>query len=54
MSRVSVEAPDIDLDEPMLIDGLPDMGLVGKVVTDHIVGEFGMEYYAGVHCEGIP
>lgn len=54
MAHVTVDAPEVDLDEPMLLDGLPGMGLVGKLVADHVVAEFGMEYYGGVHCEGVP
>lgn len=38
----------------MLVDGLPGRGLVGKLVADHLVGEFEMEYYAGIHCDGVP
>lgn len=54
MAHVTVETPAVDLDEPMLLDGLPGMGLVGKLVADHVVAEFDMTYYGGVHCEGVP
>lgn len=54
MAHIDVETPDITLDEPLLIDGLPGKGLIGKLVADHLVGEFEMDYYAGVHCEGVP
>lgn len=54
MAHVDVVAPDLAFDEPLLVDGLPGRGLVGKLVADHLVGEFGMDYYAGIHCEGVP
>lgn len=53
MAHVSVESPDLVLDEPVLIDGLPGKGLIGKLITDYLVSS-GMEYYAGVYCEGVP
>lgn len=54
MAHVNVEAPALTLDEPMLLDGLPGTGFIGKLIADHAVSEFGMEYYAGVYCEGVP
>ena len=44
----------IDLDAPMLVEGLPGVGLVGKLAADHLVAEFDMTYYATCHCEGLP
>ncbi|WP_049970609.1 proteasome assembly chaperone family protein [Haladaptatus cibarius] len=54
MSNITVVAEDIELDAPTLIEGLPGLGLVGKIATDHIVEEFDMTYYAGIDCDGIP
>ncbi len=54
MAHVTVENPDISLDEPFLLDGLPGRGLIGKLVVDHVLDAFDMEYYAGVYCDGIP
>ena len=54
MAHVDVQRPDQTFEEPMLVDGLPGTGLIGKLVADHFVGTFDMEYYAGVHCEGVP
>jgi uncharacterized protein len=54
MAHVTVETPEAELDEPVLLDGLPGMGLVGKLVADHLVDAFDMAYYGGVHCEGVP
>ncbi|RJT03405.1 proteasome assembly chaperone family protein [Halococcus sp. IIIV-5B] len=53
MARIDVVA-DIELDSPTLVEGLPGVGLVGKTVADHLVNAFEMEYYAGVHCDGVP
>ncbi|WP_435175781.1 proteasome assembly chaperone family protein [Halorussus sp. AFM4] len=54
MAHVTVERPDISLDAPTLVGGLPGEGLIGKLVADRLVSEFRMDYYAGVHCEGVP
>lgn len=54
MARIQVRVEDIDLDMPVLIEGLPGAGLVGKIAADHLVEEFDMEYYAAVHCDGLP
>ena len=54
MARVQVHADDIALDSPVLVEGLPGAGLVGKIAADHLVEEFGMSYYGAVRCEGLP
>ncbi len=54
MARVIVRDDSIELDRPYLVEGLPGVGLVGKIATDHLVEEFSMTHYASVHCEGIP
>jgi len=54
MAHVEVHAADVELDSPMLVEGLPGVGLVGKIASDHLVDTFGMEYYASCHCEGLP
>lgn len=43
-----------DLDDPVLVEGLPGVGLVGKIASDHLVSEFGMPHVASVSCEGLP
>ena len=53
MAHVEVHS-DAALDEPMLVEGLPGVGLVGKIAADHLVDECDMTYYASLHCEGIP
>jgi len=45
---------DLEFDDPVLVEGLPGIGLVGKIATDHLIEELDMTYYAGVDCEGIP
>lgn len=54
MAHVTVESAATSVEEPILLDGLPGRGLIGKLVVDHVLDEFGMEYYAGVYCDGIP
>ncbi|MDT3435111.1 PAC2 family protein [Haloarcula sp. 1CSR25-25] len=54
MAHVQVHRDDISLDSPTLIEGLPGVGLVGKIAADHLVDVYDMEYYASAHCEGLP
>lgn len=54
MTNIAVVADDIELDAPTLVEGLPGLGLVGKIATDHLIEQFDMTYYAAVDCEGIP
>lgn len=44
----------VELDAPTMVEGLPGVGLVGKIAADHIVEQFEMTHYANVHCSGIP
>ena len=45
---------DVDLDEPILVEGLPGIGLVGKIAVDHLVDELDMVYHASIDCDGLP
>jgi len=45
---------DVSLDSPALVEGFPGVGLVGKIVADHLIEELGMVHYANVHCEALP
>lgn len=54
MAHVDVAEPDLAFDDPILVEGLPGKGLVGKMVADHLRNEFEMTYYAGIYCEGVP
>jgi uncharacterized protein len=53
MAHVDVLA-SVELDAPTMVEGLPGVGLVGKIAADHLVEELGMTHYANVHCEGLP
>jgi uncharacterized protein len=54
MARVTTHA-DLSLDDPVIVEGLPGVGLVGKIAADHLVDELGMTYYASIDdCDGIP
>ena len=48
------EQQSITLDDPVLVEGLPGIGLVGKLAADHLVEQLEMTYYAACHCEGLP
>jgi uncharacterized protein len=54
MAHIHVHRDDISLDSPTLVEGLPGVGLVGKIAADHLVDVYDMEYYASAHCEGLP
>ncbi|MFB6184722.1 MAG: proteasome assembly chaperone family protein [Haloarculaceae archaeon] len=54
MAHVEVHDQDVELDAPVLVEGLPGVGLVGKITSDHLVDQLGMDYYAACHCEGLP
>jgi len=53
MARIDTHA-DLNLETPTLVEGLPGVGLVGKIATDHLVESLDMTYYASCHCEGLP
>jgi uncharacterized protein len=53
MAHIDIQN-DVELDEPMLVEGLPGVGLVGKIVADHLVNTLEMTPYATCHCDGIP
>jgi len=53
MAQVDVHR-EMAFDEPVLIEGLPGLGLVGKIAADHLVEHFGMAHYASCRCEGLP
>jgi uncharacterized protein len=53
MARIAEHQP-VELDAPVLIEGLPGVGLVGKIAADHLVEQFDMTHHASCHCEGLP
>jgi uncharacterized protein len=54
MAHIDVFDEGLAIDDAFLIEGLPGVGLVGKIAADHLVEEFDMTHYANVHCDGIP
>ncbi len=54
MARVEVHVDELALESPMLAEGLPGVGLVGKLATDHLVRELEMDHVASCRCEGLP
>jgi uncharacterized protein len=53
MAQIEV-VRDMELESPVLVEGLPGVGLVGKIAADHLVRAFDMDHYASCHCEGLP
>jgi len=43
-----------DLDDPVLIEGLPGIGHVGKLAAEHLLEEFDAEVVRRVHSEHFP
>jgi uncharacterized protein len=54
MAHVQVQADDVTLESPVLVEGLPGAGLVGKIAADHLVEQYDMSLYGSLHCEGLP
>ncbi len=44
---------DLSFEDPTLIEGLPGVGLVGKIAADHLIDTFEMTYFGAVRCEGL-
>lgn len=53
MAHISIEN-EVALDSPTLVEGLPGLGLVGKIAADHLVETYDMTYYGAVRCDGLP
>ncbi|WP_181691969.1 proteasome assembly chaperone family protein [Natronomonas sp. LN261] len=45
---------DPDLDDPVLIEGLPGVGHVGKLAAEHVLEEFDTELVRRIHSEHFP
>ncbi|WP_418282249.1 proteasome assembly chaperone family protein [Halorubrum sp. DTA98] len=54
MAGISVVDDAVTLSDPVLVEGFPGVGLVGKIAVDHLIDVYEMDHYANVHCEGIP
>lgn len=53
MAHVQVHG-DVSVEEPTFVDGLPGVGLVGKIAVDHLIDVLDAQLYATIHCEGLP
>lgn len=54
MAEVNIHDESISLNEPTLVEGLPGIGLAGKIVTDHLLDVGAYTHFASVHCETLP
>jgi uncharacterized protein len=54
MAHVVEHVDEIGVESPYLVEGLPGVGLVGKIAADHLVNQWEMDHVASVHCDGIP
>ncbi len=53
MARIAI-VEEVPLEDPILVEGFPGVGLVGKIAADHLIETYEMLHYANVHCEGLP
>ncbi len=53
MARI-VEHVAFEFESPYIVEGLPGVGLVGKIAVDHLVETLEMEHVASCYCEGLP
>jgi uncharacterized protein len=54
MAGIETLRDDVSLDAPTMVEGLPGVGLVGKLAVDHLAETFEMVHYANVHCDALP
>ncbi|GAB3668581.1 proteasome assembly chaperone family protein [Halopiger thermotolerans] len=54
MVDITVRDETIDLTEPVMIEGLPGVGLVGKIATDHIINQLDMRYFGDITGGELP
>lgn len=54
MAKIDVLAEDVSLSEPTLVEGLPGVGLVGKIAADHLIESLDLFHYANLYCDGLP
>ncbi|WP_458206119.1 proteasome assembly chaperone family protein [Haladaptatus sp. NG-SE-30] len=43
-----------EVHQPVVVEGLPGVGLVGKLATDHVISELDMRYVGYLTCPGLP
>jgi uncharacterized protein len=53
MAHVEIDQ-QLALESPTLVEGLPGVGLVGKIAADHIVDTYDMTYMGACYCDGLP
>jgi uncharacterized protein (TIGR00162 family) len=55
MERIEIDAlADPELDDPVLIEGLPGVGHVGKLAAEHLLDEFDGELVRRVYADEFP
>ncbi len=55
MSKTKLEiTKEVDMEEPLLIEGLPGIGYVGKLAADHLVDELDAEKFAEMTSSYFP
>lgn len=54
MADIRVTDDSVDPTGATLIEGMPGVGLVGKIATDHLIDDREMTEFASVRGEGIP
>ena len=54
MTRIDIVNEGLSLDSPVLVEGFPGVGLVGKMAVDHLVATLKLDHYANVYCDTIP
>jgi len=55
MERIEVkDIKQIELENPVLVEGLPGIGHVGKLVAEHMIDELGAEKIAEVYSSHFP
>lgn len=54
MVEIQVTDDSVDPTGATLIEGMPGVGLVGKIATDHLIDSRGLTEFASVRGEGIP
>jgi len=55
MDEIEVEhTEDVDLDDPVLVEGLPGVGHVGKLAAEHLVDEYEGVLVRRIHSEHLP
>jgi uncharacterized protein len=45
---------ELELEDALLVEGFPGLGLVGKITVDHLVDTLDMTHFADVHCDALP